>query len=101
MYAKLCDNCNDLAAIADQECIELDLPNDTLRHFCSRDCLNTYLGRENEHELLLEEIKDKIIEILDKEKIDKLNELVNDVKDEFPSERYSNRILREELVNIR
>lgn len=101
MYGKICDNCNELAAIEDQKCIELKLPYDNVtRHFCNKECLNEFLNKKEEVDILLEEVKDKVIELLGNEKIDKINELVNDVdKDKLPSERYSSRILRGELIN--
>lgn len=104
MFAKICDYCNELSAVEDQKCIELKSPYDnSTRHFCDRKCLNKYLSEYEEYEILLEEVKGKIVEILGNEKIDKINELINDVnkdENELPGGRYSSRILRGELVNL-
>lgn len=102
MYVKICDNCNDVAAIGDQNCTELEFTYDRdKKHFCSRKCLYEYLSKEEKYEMLLDEMSNKIIEILGKEKIDQINQLVNDVeKHEWnPSGDYSEKILRGKIVD--
>lgn len=103
MYVKLCDNCNDIAAVGDQNCIELKFTyGRETKHFCGKECLNKYLNEHDEYERLLYDIKEKIIETLGKEKIDDINKIVNNIKkDDYNyGKRYSERILREEIVNM-
>lgn len=100
MYAKICDNCNGLAEVGERsDCIDLEFAYDMkMRHFCDEKCLKEYLNEHREYEELVHEISKKLVDILGKETIDKIKQLVNDVNnDDFQG--YSKIILRERIVH--
>lgn len=105
MNVKICDNCNEYAAIEDQDCITLRLRYSRCDlHFCGLKCLTEYVNKESDqHELELAEITNKIVEIIGNDNIEKINELsrYNDDSLKTPRDSLSkNRLIYEALIRI-
>ena len=101
MFAKICDNCNELAAVEDQDCISVKFRYNTQElDFCSQKCLNEYFKKEEECAKKIEELKDKIIEIIGEENIEKLAMIIKDnTRDDVPSFSYRNEIIYKKIFH--